>query len=179
MIFLGKFLKKGVPDVVAAARSVLNDWNTGKIKYCTQPPEVQDNKSAHISASIVHSEAREFDVDNFETMETDILNHCPEKSDDVMEITSTGPLELRVPREEPTVSPAVIADKEAPAKGRKRKLDEEKKEKADPVLLLEGKQLSYHFCSCLSMIFLYIIRKSIAKQEHKRAAEKEEKTERS
>lgn len=162
---------------MAAARSVLNDWNTGKIKYCTQPPEVPENKNAHISASIVHSEAREFDVDNFETMETDILNHCPEKSDDVMEITSTGPLELREPREEPTASPAVIAEKEAPTKGRKRKLDEEKKEKADPVLLLEGKQLSNHSSNILLMIFLYIFRKSIAQQEHKRAAEEEEKTE--
>lgn len=141
---MGKFLKKGVPDVVAAARSVLNDWNTGKIKYCTQPPEVPENTNVHISASIVHSEAREFDVDNFESMETDILSHCPDKSDDVMEITSTGPLEIREPREEPQATPAVIAEKEAPTKGRKRKIDEEKKEKADPVLLLEGKQFLNH-----------------------------------
>ncbi|XP_033165181.1 guanine nucleotide-binding protein-like 3 homolog [Drosophila mauritiana] len=141
---MGKFLKKGVPDVVAAARSVLNDWNTGKIKYCTQPPEVQEGQSVHISASIVHSDAREFDVENFESMETEILEHCAVKTDDIMEITSSGPLEIRQPREE--VEPAdkitaslVIDEKEKPAKGRKRKLDEEK-EKVDPSLLLEENQ---------------------------------------
>ncbi|EDX12613.1 GD20254 [Drosophila simulans] len=141
---MGKFLKKGVPDVVAAARSVLNDWNTGKIKYCTQPPEVQEGQSVHISASIVHSDAREFDVENFESMETEILEHCAVKTDDIMEITSSGPLEIRQPREE--AEPAdkitaslVIDEKEKPAKGRKRKLDEEK-EKVDPSLLLEENQ---------------------------------------
>ncbi|KAH8247578.1 hypothetical protein KR038_006642, partial [Drosophila bunnanda] len=142
---MGKFLKKGVPDVVAAARSVLNDWNTGKIKYCTQPPEVQDAQTVHISASIVHSEAREFDVENFESMETEILDQCAVKTDDIMEITSTGPLEIRQPREEedPATKLAanlIINEKEkAAAKGRKRKLEDEK-EKADPALLLEENQ---------------------------------------
>ncbi|XP_036674686.2 guanine nucleotide-binding protein-like 3 homolog [Drosophila suzukii] len=141
---MGKFLKKGVPDVVAAARSVLNDWNTGKIKYCTQPPEVQEAQSVHLSASIVHSEAREFDVENFESMETEILEHCAVKTDDIMEIACTGPLEIRQPREEESPAESlnanvVIDEKEKPAKGRKRKLDEEK-EKVDPSLLLEENQ---------------------------------------
>ncbi|XP_030370234.1 guanine nucleotide-binding protein-like 3 homolog [Scaptodrosophila lebanonensis] len=139
---MGKFLKKGVPDVVAAARSVLNDWNTGKIKYCTQPPETQDSHDVHVSAAIVHAEAREFDIDNFEAMETDILSKCEVKADEVMEITSTGPLELKTPRaeEQPTASAsAVINEKETSKKGRKRKADD-KKEKPDPVLLLEENQ---------------------------------------
>lgn len=133
--------------MVAAARSVLNDWNTGKIKYCTQPPEVQEAQSVHLSASIVHSEAREFDVENFESMETEILDQCAVKTDDIMEITSSGPLEIRQPREEeePSTSLAknvVINEKEKgpAAKGRKRKLDDEK-EKPDPVLLLEGMEI--------------------------------------
>ncbi|KAH8236756.1 hypothetical protein KR026_009967, partial [Drosophila bipectinata] len=141
---MGKFLKKGVPDVVAAARSVLNDWNTGKIKYCTQPPEVKDTQSAHISASIVHSEAREFDVENFESMETEILDQCAVKTDDIMEIASTGPLEIRKPREDEDTAAKqaeslIINEKEKSQKGRKRKLDDEK-EKPDPVLLLEENQ---------------------------------------
>ncbi|KAH8293734.1 hypothetical protein KR054_003586, partial [Drosophila jambulina] len=142
---MGKFLKKGVPDVVAAARSVLNDWNTGKIKYCTQPPEVQEAQTVHISASIVHSEAREFDVENFESMETEILDQCAVKTDDIMEITSTGPLEIRQPREEEDTATKLAANliinekEKAAAKGRKRKLEDEK-EKPDPVLLLEENQ---------------------------------------
>lgn len=127
---------------MSAARSVLNDWNTGKIKYCTQPPEIIDNTNVHISATIVHSEAREFDVHNFESMETDLLNQCPEKSDDVMEITSTGPLELRSTPEETQIAAAEITESETPLKGRKRKLDDNKKDKPDPVLLLEGISLN-------------------------------------
>ncbi|KAL7299181.1 hypothetical protein TKK_0007777 [Trichogramma kaykai] len=35
---MGKLKKKGLPDVEAAARSVLIDWYTGKIRYYTIPP---------------------------------------------------------------------------------------------------------------------------------------------
>ncbi|XP_023295808.2 guanine nucleotide-binding protein-like 3 homolog [Lucilia cuprina] len=141
---MGKFLKKGVPDVVAAARSVLNDWNTGKIKYCTQPPEVLENNDVHVSASIVHAEAREFDVDNFEAMETDILNNFDVKKDEVMEITSTGPVEYKAPKdddeeEEPNT---IIDESEVHSKGKKRKVDEDgnRKPKTDPTMELEGNQ---------------------------------------
>lgn len=30
---MGKFRKGGVPDTIAAARSILEDWNSGKIRY--------------------------------------------------------------------------------------------------------------------------------------------------
>lgn len=32
---MGKYRKGGVPDAVAAARSVLDDWNSGKIRFVT------------------------------------------------------------------------------------------------------------------------------------------------
>jgi len=35
----GKLIKSGIPDFDKAARLVLKDWNDGKIKFCTQPPE--------------------------------------------------------------------------------------------------------------------------------------------
>ncbi|XP_075148034.1 nucleostemin 1 [Haematobia irritans] len=140
---MGKFLKKGVPDVVAAARSVLNDWNTGKIKYCTQPPEIVENSDIHVSASIVHAEAREFDVDNFEAMETEILNNFDVKKDEVMEITSTGPVEYKPMDDEDKDGEqnTVIDETELHSKRKKRKLDEsDRKEKSDPTLELEGNQ---------------------------------------
>ena len=34
----GRLARGGVPDLDATARSVLHDWNTGKIKYHTEPP---------------------------------------------------------------------------------------------------------------------------------------------
>lgn len=138
---MGKFLKKGVPDVVAAARSVLYDWNSGKIKYCTQPPEEQNVESPHISAAIVHSDAKEFDIDNFEAMETDIINQFDVKKEEVMEITSTGPVEYKAPPEDAPVNEAEINESSEP-KGKKRKLDDgnERKRKVDPAMELEGNQ---------------------------------------
>lgn len=39
----GKLNKGGVPDLENAARLVLQDWNTGKIKFFTIPPASKDN----------------------------------------------------------------------------------------------------------------------------------------
>uniref|UniRef100_A0A182TRA1 Guanine nucleotide-binding protein-like 3 homolog n=1 Tax=Anopheles melas TaxID=34690 RepID=A0A182TRA1_9DIPT len=49
---MGALAKKGVPDVKKAARCLIEDWNNGKIKYCTQPPE--DNADeVHLDAQLV------------------------------------------------------------------------------------------------------------------------------
>jgi nuclear GTP-binding protein len=40
---MGKLKKGGVPNVEAAARTVLHDWNHGKIKFYCKPPVVQSN----------------------------------------------------------------------------------------------------------------------------------------
>uniref|UniRef100_A0A182QRR9 Guanine nucleotide-binding protein-like 3 homolog n=1 Tax=Anopheles farauti TaxID=69004 RepID=A0A182QRR9_9DIPT len=51
-IRMGALAKKGVPDVKKAARCLIEDWNSGKIKYCTQPPE--DNADeVHLDAQLV------------------------------------------------------------------------------------------------------------------------------
>ncbi|KAA3671304.1 nuclear GTP-binding protein [Paragonimus westermani] len=39
---LGRLKKGGIPDTTMAARSVINDWITGKITYFTQPPGASD-----------------------------------------------------------------------------------------------------------------------------------------
>lgn len=139
-IRMGKVMKGGVPDVTAAARAVLNDWNSGKIKYCTQPPESAEVQSTHISATIVNEEAREFDVENFEAMESDALNHFNVKAEDVMEITSSGPVLLKdLPMEEDEKHLTIIKeDSDAGPKKRKRG---DAKEKTDPQMLLEGNQM--------------------------------------
>lgn len=38
---MGKLKKGGIPDQEAAAKRVISDWNNGKIKYFTHPPEAQ------------------------------------------------------------------------------------------------------------------------------------------
>ncbi|XP_045473899.1 guanine nucleotide-binding protein-like 3 homolog isoform X1 [Harmonia axyridis] len=64
----GKFRKGGVPDSEVSARGLLTDWNSGKIKYYTLPPE--ESRDVHISAAVLSKEAEEFDIDNLEMMET-------------------------------------------------------------------------------------------------------------
>lgn len=132
---MGKFRRGGVPDSEGAARSLLNDWNTGKIKYCTQPPET--DSSVHISASIVSDEAREFEIDNFEQMETDVLNNFTVKVEEAMEITSSGPVQLDKRAhiiEDETTSKMEESDDDDPKPKRSRKTEK----KIDPEMLLEG-----------------------------------------
>merc|ERR1719356_1989835 len=47
-IQMGKLKKGGVPDRNLAARIVLNDWNSGKLKYFTHPPEVATEMTSSI-----------------------------------------------------------------------------------------------------------------------------------
>lgn len=142
---MGKFRRGGIVDTESAARSLLNDWNIGKIKYCTQPPETESN--VHISATIVSDEAREFDIENFEQMETDVLNSFTVKVEDAMEVTSSGPVHMDQCQDPSNVPFAHIienksandphgSDNEGPKQKRGRK---ETPKKVDPVMLLEGK----------------------------------------
>jgi len=61
----GRVLKGGIPDKVAAARSVLRDWNSGKIPYYTAPPK-ETNDASHNDAVIVTNFGQEFDVAKFD-----------------------------------------------------------------------------------------------------------------
>ena len=56
----GKLRKGGVPDVEAAARVVLSDWNAGKIPFFTMPPARPN--SEHNAAVVVGSFGPDFDV---------------------------------------------------------------------------------------------------------------------
>lgn len=46
----GRMKKGGIPDLENAARSILQDWNAGRIPYYTLPPK---NKTTDISSTIV------------------------------------------------------------------------------------------------------------------------------
>merc|ERR1719192_2987023 len=72
-ISLGKLRKGGVPDRETAARMVLGDWNTGKIKYCTHPPK----EEKQTSSEIVTQFATEFSLDELERGEKMDLQNLP------------------------------------------------------------------------------------------------------
>ena len=81
---MGRLKKGGVPDQMIAARIVLNDWNTGKIKYFTYPPDNQQspsiaNDEAIEEAEIVCEFAKEFSLDDFNItkMESDDMGELP------------------------------------------------------------------------------------------------------
>jgi nuclear GTP-binding protein len=42
---MGKLKKGGIPNIDAAARCVLHDWNNGKIKYFCKPPKIVNKNS--------------------------------------------------------------------------------------------------------------------------------------
>jgi len=70
----GKLKKGGIPDRDAAAKTVLNDWNSGKIKYFTHPPEEVE---ANISSEIVSEFAAEFSLDDLAAAEEHDMKILP------------------------------------------------------------------------------------------------------
>ncbi|XP_049866377.1 guanine nucleotide-binding protein-like 3 homolog [Pectinophora gossypiella] len=138
---MGRFKKGGIPDQEAAARILLNDWNTGKIRYFTEPPETPESE-VHVEAKIVSGAAREFDINNFEAMETEAFNQLDQHSSAVegIKITSTGPVkaaledEMQVDEDESPLLPKTLNIRSKLGKGGKTK----ERTKQDPEMLLEG-----------------------------------------
>ena len=62
----GKLRPGGTADTVAAARVVLTDWNDGRIRFYTEPP--QRDGGGHDGAAIVKDWAAAFDADQ--------VRHC-------------------------------------------------------------------------------------------------------
>ncbi|KAL7299182.1 hypothetical protein TKK_0007778 [Trichogramma kaykai] len=83
-INMGKLKKGGVPDIAAAARSILTDWNSGKIKYCSTPPE---DKDSHVSATILTTSKEEFNIEMFEDSEKIVLDSISGIGSNVMDIS--------------------------------------------------------------------------------------------
>jgi len=74
----GKMKKGAIPDVLAAAKKILHDWNTGRIKYFTCPPETF-SPTVHLGATIVGDMAKEFSLDDvdFQTKESNDIDALP------------------------------------------------------------------------------------------------------
>jgi len=66
---MGRLKKGGIPDVEKAAFKVVEDWNTGKIRYYTQPPE-EHSLSHHLTAEIVTEMSSAFDLSQVDALQT-------------------------------------------------------------------------------------------------------------
>ncbi|KAJ3415210.1 Guanine nucleotide-binding protein-like 3 [Chytridiales sp. JEL 0842] len=54
--------KGGIPDLENTARSVINDWNSGRIPFYTVPPASGIAVDSHVSSSIVSNWSEEFQL---------------------------------------------------------------------------------------------------------------------
>ncbi|XP_054713135.1 guanine nucleotide-binding protein-like 3 homolog [Uloborus diversus] len=62
---MGKYKKGGIPKFEDGARRLINDWNSGKIKYYTHPPE-QYKPYIHVDAEYVAEMGKAFDISAME-----------------------------------------------------------------------------------------------------------------
>merc|ERR1711865_561499 len=74
----GRVLKGGIPDKIGAARSVLKDWNHGKIPYFTVPPADIEPDVAKGGAVIVSSFGAEFDLSKYDDQVLSTLKESDE-----------------------------------------------------------------------------------------------------
>jgi len=70
---MGRLKKGGIPDIDKAAYKVIDDWNSGKIRYYTHPPEIH-TMPHHLTANIVNSMASPFDLSQVDHLTTLTLN---------------------------------------------------------------------------------------------------------
>jgi len=140
-ISLGKLRKGGVPDRETAARMVLGDWNSGKIKYCTHPPE----EEKQTSSEIVTQFASEFSLNELERGEKMDLQNLPLVRPSEMVNVEAGQIndkaadvEDEEDMEAENDENALPANIEVFAKQGKRQERKMEKEKEDPLFKLEG-----------------------------------------
>nr|XP_034191077.1 guanine nucleotide-binding protein-like 3 homolog [Osmia lignaria] len=140
---MGRFKKGGIPDTVAAARGILDDWNSGKIRYYTVPPEQPD---CQVSAEIVSQISKEFDIESVVTQEKMMLDtfEVESKNKPAIEpllIESSGPvtaaMEVEMQKETQVKIQNKIKKKVEKAKQNK---NETRKKKVDPLFEIEGNQ---------------------------------------
>ncbi|XP_076686720.1 nucleostemin 1 [Andrena cerasifolii] len=139
---MGKFKKGGIPDTVAAARSILEDWNSGKIRYYTVPPE---QSNCHVSAEIVTQMNKEFDIESFAAQEKMMLDTFEESVEklptDSTLIESSGPVTSVIEFQKQNEAQIQIQNKlKKKMDTAKKKMGETRKKKTDPLLELEGNQ---------------------------------------
>merc|ERR1712062_879862 len=142
-IQLGKLKKGGVPDRNLAARIVLNDWNSGKLKYFTYPPQV---KTGMVS-TIVQEFSKDFSLDDLETVEAMDFSNLPQvRPSEIVEVEA-GQIHEKAEEmvvmdedEDDENDENILPTNVEVFANKGKKAAAEKKGKEDPLFLLEGNQ---------------------------------------
>ena len=78
----GRVLKGGIPDKISAARTVLRDWNSGKIPYYTKPPQdtvmAAADSNSKKTAVIVSKMSKEL---NLEKWDAEVMNSLKDRDE--------------------------------------------------------------------------------------------------
>jgi nuclear GTP-binding protein len=90
----GRVLKGGIPDKIGAARSVLKDWNNGKIPYYTVPPADAEPEVSKGGAVIVSNFGAEFDLSKYDDQVLSSLKESDEMDFVQMEEDNTANADL-------------------------------------------------------------------------------------
>ncbi|ORY47666.1 P-loop containing nucleoside triphosphate hydrolase protein, partial [Rhizoclosmatium globosum] len=70
----GRLRKRGSPDLESTARSVLQDWNAGRVPFYTLPPSTGVAVTSHVSSSLVTSWSKEFEMPEIVEVEEALIN---------------------------------------------------------------------------------------------------------
>lgn len=145
-IQMGKLKKGGVPDREMAARIVLSDWNSGKIKYCTHPPEQPADNVGE--SEIVTEFAKDFSLDELEKGEKMDFQNLPLVRPSEMVNVEAGQINDKAAEmddddenmmEEENDENILPKNVEVFAKkGQRQERKFQEKEKEDPLFKLEG-----------------------------------------
>ena len=136
----GKLKKGGVPDRDMAARIVLTDWNSGKIKYFTHPPEQQKTES---TSQIVQEFSKDFSLDDLESVERMEISNLPAvRPSEIVPIEGGEIIDKAeqmdlMDMEEENDENILPSNVEVFAK-KSKKGSNENKEKEDPLFMIEG-----------------------------------------
>ena len=77
----GKLKKGGVPDIIASARVVLEDWNSGKIPFYSLPP--QDSSTLSDTPAFVNTWSQEFNLSDVVGKDGEVLDQGAGRSNAV------------------------------------------------------------------------------------------------
>ncbi|KAI9204201.1 P-loop containing nucleoside triphosphate hydrolase protein [Polychytrium aggregatum] len=78
----GKLKRGGIPNIDGAARSILQDWNSGRIPFYTVPPATGPAVDTHVSSAVVQSWSAEFQLPEIIEVEgKDVLSSVKAKGD--------------------------------------------------------------------------------------------------